>query len=82
MTAATLTVRILCLLVRCYQILISPLLPRSCRFYPSCSQYALDALQMHGVAHGLWLAAKRIARCHPLGATGWDPVPGGDHRGS
>jgi putative membrane protein insertion efficiency factor len=62
-------------IVRAYQALVSPLLPPSCRFYPSCSAYAVTALQRHGAAKGSWLAARRIARCHPFHPGGLDPVP-------
>ncbi|MBO5771147.1 MAG: membrane protein insertion efficiency factor YidD [Alistipes sp.] len=62
-------------LIRFYQLCISPLTPPSCRFTPTCSQYALEALRRHGVVRGLWLALKRIARCHPWGGSGYDPVP-------
>ncbi|WP_139994455.1 membrane protein insertion efficiency factor YidD [Paenibacillus paridis] len=58
-----------------YRKVISPLLPPSCRFYPTCSMYALEAIEKHGAAKGSWLAAKRIARCHPFNAGGYDPVP-------
>lgn len=61
--------------VRAYQWLVSPLLPPSCRFYPSCSAYAVTALQRHGAAKGSWLAARRVARCHPFHPGGLDPVP-------
>lgn len=63
-----------------YRKVISPLKPPTCRFYPTCSQYALDAIELHGPAKGSWLAAKRIARCHPFNPGGYDPVPplGGD----
>jgi putative membrane protein insertion efficiency factor len=67
--------RLLALLIRGYQRLLSPLLPPSCRFYPSCSQYALEAVNRHGVLKGSWLAARRLARCHPFNAGGFDPVP-------
>lgn len=63
------------LLVRFYQVCISPLKPPSCRFTPTCSQYAIEAIRKHGVVKGCWLAAKRIARCHPWGGSGYDPVP-------
>ncbi len=66
---------LLILPVRLYQLFISPLLPPSCRFVPSCSQYALDALRKHGPFKGLWLALRRICRCHPWGGSGYDPVP-------
>jgi len=62
-------------LVRGYQIVLSPLLPASCRYYPSCSAYAVEALEKHGARHGGWLALKRIGRCHPFHAGGYDPVP-------
>jgi putative membrane protein insertion efficiency factor len=62
-------------IVRVYQRLISPLLPPSCRFYPSCSAYAVTALERHGAARGSWLAARRLARCHPFHPGGIDPVP-------
>lgn len=67
--------RLLAALIRVYQRLISPLLPPSCRFYPSCSQYALEAVTRHGVLKGSWLAARRLARCHPFHPGGFDPVP-------
>jgi putative membrane protein insertion efficiency factor len=62
-------------LIRLYQLLISPLFPRACRFYPSCSQYAVVALTEHGVLRGGWLAAARLARCHPWNDGGVDLVP-------
>jgi putative membrane protein insertion efficiency factor len=62
-------------LVRAYQLLLSPLLPPACRYMPSCSQYAVEALQRHGAVRGSWLAAKRICRCHPFRPGGYDPVP-------
>ena len=62
-------------LVRLYRLLISPLLPPSCRFHPSCSAYAQEALTRHGAARGGWLAARRLARCHPFCEGGIDPVP-------
>jgi uncharacterized protein len=61
--------------VRGYQVSISPLLPASCRYHPSCSQYAIDAFERHGALRGGWLAAKRILRCNPFVAGGYDPVP-------
>ncbi len=63
-------------LVKLYRITISPLLGANCRFQPTCSQYALEALREHGAFRGSVLAAKRIARCHPWGGHGYDPVPG------
>jgi putative membrane protein insertion efficiency factor len=62
-------------LLRFYQLAISPMMTPSCRFYPSCSNYALEALQVHGAAKGSWLAVKRVCRCHPWHAGGADPVP-------
>lgn len=62
-------------LIRCYQHTISPLLGSRCRFYPSCSRYAAQALQTHGMLAGGWLSLKRLARCHPLHPGGEDPVP-------
>ena len=66
---------ILIIPIKLYQILISPLLGPSCRFTPTCSQYAVEAIQKHGPIRGSWLAAKRISRCHPWGGCGHDPVP-------
>jgi putative membrane protein insertion efficiency factor len=66
---------VLLLLVRVYRRLVSPMLPPSCRFYPSCSAYAEGALLRHGAAKGAWLTARRLARCHPLHPGGIDPVP-------
>lgn len=63
------------LVLRGYQLAISPWLPRSCRFYPSCSQYAMDAVGRFGVRRGGWLALRRLSRCHPFHAGGYDPVP-------
>jgi putative membrane protein insertion efficiency factor len=62
-------------LVRGYQIVLSPLLPAACRYYPSCSAYAVEALEKHGALRGAWLALKRIGRCHPFRVGGYDPVP-------
>jgi hypothetical protein len=62
--------------IRLYQILISPLLPPSCRFYPSCSEYAIVAIRSHGALRGTWLALARLARCHPFHPGGVDLVPG------
>jgi putative membrane protein insertion efficiency factor len=61
--------------IEIYRLLISPVLPSACRFEPSCSRYALGALHRHGALRGSWLALKRIARCHPWSAGGYDPVP-------
>jgi hypothetical protein len=62
-------------LVRFYQVAISPLKPPTCRYTPTCSQYAIEALQKHGLLKGGWLAIKRIGSCHPWGGSGYDPVP-------
>ncbi|MBV8497881.1 MAG: membrane protein insertion efficiency factor YidD [Candidatus Eremiobacteraeota bacterium] len=62
-------------LIRLYQVAVSPLLPRACRFYPTCSQYALEAVVRHGALHGTALAARRLARCHPWNPGGVDFVP-------
>ncbi len=70
-----LPVAMLTLLLDCYRLAISPLLGQHCRFHPSCSCYARDALQMHGLTAGLYLALRRILRCHPWHAGGIDPVP-------
>jgi putative membrane protein insertion efficiency factor len=70
---------LLALPIRAYRLTISPLLPPSCRFQPTCSAYALEAIHTHGPVKGLWLALRRIARCHPIswlgGSSGFDPVP-------
>ena len=70
-----LTLKLLIGLVRGYQLFISPLIGPRCRFHPSCSQYAIDALRSHGVLRGGWLAARRLGRCHPWHPGGYDPVP-------
>ena len=67
--------RVLIALVRGYQWVLSPFLGGACRFYPSCSDYALEALEKHGARRGLGLALRRILRCHPLNPGGLDPVP-------
>ena len=72
---ATVPARLLMLPITGYRRFISPLLGPRCRFAPSCSEYALGALAEHGAARGLWLAIKRIARCHPFHPGGYDPVP-------
>ncbi|HEY9382305.1 MAG TPA: membrane protein insertion efficiency factor YidD [Gemmatimonadales bacterium] len=63
------------LLIRGYQRVVSPALPSSCRFSPSCSQYTLEAIERHGLVRGGWLGARRIVRCHPFNPGGFDPVP-------
>ncbi len=67
--------QLLILFVRGYQVVLSPHLPASCRYYPTCSHYAIEALGKHGAFRGGWLAVKRIARCHPFRPGGFDPVP-------
>jgi putative membrane protein insertion efficiency factor len=67
--------KLLVVLVRGYQLAISPLLPPACRYTPTCSQYAVEALQRHGALRGTWLAARRLFRCHPFRRGGYDPVP-------
>ena len=68
--------------VKAYQWFISPLLPPSCRYAPTCSAYAIEAFQRHGLFRGAWLTARRLLRCHPWGGSGYDPVPATDsHRG-
>ena len=63
------------LMIRGYQLWVSPLLPAACRYYPTCSAYAIEALEKHGPVTGSWLALRRVARCHPFRAGGYDPVP-------
>ncbi|HKK12810.1 MAG TPA: membrane protein insertion efficiency factor YidD [Flavobacteriaceae bacterium] len=63
------------LLIKVYQTLISPLVPATCRYQPTCSHYAKEALEKHGLFRGGWLAIKRILSCHPWGGSGYDPVP-------
>lgn len=65
-------------LIKGYQWIVSPVLPGSCRFYPTCSSYALQAINTHGPIKGAWLGAKRILRCHPWNDGGFDPVPNTD----
>lgn len=71
----TLLSRLLILLIRFYQICISPMFPPACRFTPSCSAYAIEAIRVHGALRGSLLAIRRILRCHPWGGSGYDPVP-------
>jgi hypothetical protein len=71
----TVAVRVLLAPIRFYQRFISPALPPTCRYHPSCSAYAVGALQEHGAVRGSWLAARRVGRCHPWHAGGYDPVP-------
>ncbi|MGA8832081.1 MAG: membrane protein insertion efficiency factor YidD [Desulfomonilaceae bacterium] len=67
--------RIFIALIRSYQIFLSPLFPSSCRFVPSCSEYAIEAVRRYGALRGLYLIVRRLIRCRPLGPTGFDPVP-------
>lgn len=67
--------RLLAALIRAYQLTLSPLLPASCRFHPSCSQYTLEAVRKYGAARGGWLGVRRLVRCHPWNPGGFDPVP-------
>ena len=67
--------RILTAFIRFYQVAISPWTPPSCRYTPTCSAYALEAIRVHGAGQGGWLALKRLASCHPWGGHGYDPVP-------
>lgn len=67
--------QVIALPIRFYRIGISPLIPSRCRHLPTCSEYALEALAIHGPFTGLWLSMKRIGRCHPWGTHGYDPVP-------
>lgn len=66
--------KVICFPIRLYQYLLSPLLKPCCRFYPSCSQYALLAIENYGVSKGLWLACRRLLRCHPWADGGYDPI--------
>lgn len=67
--------RILIGVIRFYQMAVTPWTPASCRYTPTCSQYAVEGVETHGAVRGAWLAARRIARCHPWGGHGYDPVP-------
>ena len=71
--------KILLWLLGGYKRWVSPLLPPACRYLPTCSEYAQEAIQRHGPGHGSWLAAKRLCRCHPWGGHGYDPVPAQPH---
>jgi len=79
---ASLATRVLVAPIRFYQRFISPALPPSCRYSPSCSSYAVEALQVHGPLRGSWFAVRRIGRCHPWHAGGYDPVPPARERSS
>ena len=71
---------LLILPMRAYRLLLSPWIGHSCRFQPSCSVYAIEALETHGPVHGLWLTLRRVARCNPCGGSGYDPVPSVSNR--
>jgi hypothetical protein len=77
-TFERLAVALLLGILRVYKLGISPFLGPSCRYAPSCSDYAAEALRVHGVMRGAWLAVRRVLRCHPLGGSGFDPVPQSD----
>ena len=66
---------VLIALLRFYRYAVSPMLGRNCRFHPTCSEYAIEAIQRHGALRGGWMAAKRVGRCHPFNSGGYDPVP-------
>jgi hypothetical protein len=72
--AASQRIALACLTV--YKVVLSPFFPGTCRFLPSCSQYAREAVTVHGTLKGAWLALRRLSRCHPFGSSGLDPVPG------
>ncbi len=72
--------RLVLQLLKGYSYLISPLLGNNCRYYPSCSAYTREAVEIHGVRRGLWMGARRILRCHPFHEGGYDPVPGSECR--
>jgi hypothetical protein len=71
----SLSVRIVLIVIRAYQLVLAPFAGGACRFEPSCSEYAVQAVQKHGAWRGLVLAVRRVGRCHPFGSTGFDPVP-------
>ena len=68
-------VRLMVGAISLYRLAVSPVLPPSCRYWPSCSEYAIEAIQRHGALRGGWLAARRVGRCHPFNPGGYDPVP-------
>jgi len=70
-----LTIRLAVGLVRCYQMVISPIIRPACRYVPSCSEYTIQAIEFHGILYGIFLGARRILRCHPFAHGGYDPVP-------
>ena len=68
--------RLCLLMIRGYQVALSPLLPSACRYTPTCSRYTYEAIEIHGALKGSWLGVRRIGRCHPFREGGFDPVPG------
>jgi putative membrane protein insertion efficiency factor len=74
--------KILIFIIKIYQKVISPLTPPSCRFYPTCSHYGIEAIEKHGALKGAWLAVRRISKCHPFHEGGFDPVPEKEHKRS
>ncbi len=72
--------QIVCIPIKIYQFLIAPLLKPCCRYYPSCSQYAESAIKKHGIIKGIWMAFKRLVRCHPWSPGGYDPVLPNDEK--
>lgn len=77
-TAPSVMTRAITALIRFYQVAVSPLFPKSCRFSPTCSEYTVQAVQRFGVIRGLWLGMRRIVKCHPFHPGGYDPVPDAD----
>jgi len=69
--------KIILIIIRYYQLYLSPFFPDTCRFYPGCSEYCIEAIERFGIIRGLWMASKRILRCHPFSRGGYDPVPRG-----
>ncbi|MFA6301855.1 MAG: membrane protein insertion efficiency factor YidD [Legionella sp.] len=67
--------QIICVPIRLYQYVLRPVMKPCCRYYPSCSEYALNAINNYGISKGIWMASKRIMRCHPWAGSGYDPVP-------
>ncbi len=76
MTGPGVAARTALALIRAYKLFLSPLFRGSCRFLPSCADYTAEAIRLHGLTRGAWLGARRLARCHPFCAAGYDPVPG------